>query len=710
MTASHPRRGRTPARAWGAGLATLAAAFTLALPGLAQAHSNFLKTDGRLVRNQNGTGDVVYLRGVNLGGWQVHEPWMSALAGVKDDHTMRSTLSQRFGDAGRDALINAYQDSYLQEKDFRLLSNLGMSAVRLPIYYRNHMNEDGSWKRDPAGRPDLRRIEWVVAMAKKYRMYVILDLHGAPGSQNGADHSGQIGGSGALWNSATFQAQTLTFWRELATRFRNESTVAGYDVLNEPSTVYPAAATRPVLDMYDRIYREIRAVDPNHIVIMEGIWDWTAITRPSDYGWTNVMYEFHYYNWGNDSNYQSQVNFVEQKVNQEQQYLSYNVPHYVGEFMLFNLQSSWEYALRRYNEVGWHWTSWSYKGTNVGNWALYNHANAGAATPNVATDSYATIESKWRSWDVEQNMVANTMLNGVFKAALTGANSLIRPLPYEGRWPAGSKLEAEHYYAQSGVSFDTTSVGSLDAGDWLRYIDLDFGAGMDRIRLNLAVDPAFAGKTLEVRLDSPTGALVGTVTVPNTGGWMTYREVVAPIQRTTGLHNVVLVARGGNGVANLDWLQFEDSTGGVVPGQPVSGRNYAVVAKHSNRSLDVKDASLADGAPLQQWAYGGGANQKWTATTTGNGLWQLRSVSSGKCVDVAGVSTANGAAVQQWACTGGANQQFRLEDQGGGYFYVRPAHSNKCLDVTGVSTLDGALVQQWDCGGDNTRWRFDAVQ
>ncbi|KAI9881821.1 MAG: hypothetical protein M1823_006467, partial [Watsoniomyces obsoletus] len=76
---------------------------------------------------------------------------------------------------------------------------------------------------------------------------------------NGADHGGRIGGSGGLWNSSTYQAQTLTFWRELATRFRDESTVAGYDILNEPSLDYPKAATRPVLDLYDRIYREIRA-------------------------------------------------------------------------------------------------------------------------------------------------------------------------------------------------------------------------------------------------------------------------------------------------------------------------------------------------------------------------------------------------------------------------------------------------------------------
>lgn len=536
-----------------------AAAFADPTPALA-GHSNFLKTDGRLIRNQHGTGDPIYLRGVNLGGWQVHEPWMSPLAGVNDDYTMRKTLSQRFGDSGRDALIAAYQDSYLQEKDFIRLSDLGMSAVRLPIYYLNHMNEDGSWKLDANGKPDLRRIEWVVKMAKKHRLYVILDLHGAPGSQNGADHSGKIGGSGELWNNGTYQAQTMTFWRTVAERFKNNSTVAGYDLLNEPSTNYPSPATREVLDMYDRIYREIRSVDANHVIFMEGIWDWSAITPPSEYGWTNVCYSFHYYNWGNDSNYEAQKAFTDAKVANEQAHAWYNVPHHVGEFNLFALQTSWEYALNRYNQAGWHWTSWTYKGTNIGNWALYNHSNAGANTPNVATDSYATIEAKWRHWDVEQDMVANTMLNTVFKNALTGANSLIRNLPYEGTWPAKDKLQAQNFYNQSGVSFDSNGIGFFDAGDWLRYTSLDFGSkGLDQIRLRLAVDAAYAGKTIEVRLDSVSGPLVGSITVPNTGGWTTYQTFSFPIQSTTGVHNVYLVGKGGSGIANLDWLAFARS-------------------------------------------------------------------------------------------------------------------------------------------------------
>ena len=56
--------------------------------------------------------------------------------------------------------------------------------------------------------------------------------------------------------------------------------------------------------------------------------------------------------------------------------------------------------------------------------------------------------------------------------------------------------------------------------------------------------------------------------MPNTGSWTTFQEVTTPIQRSSGVHNLYLVAKGGLGVANLDWLQFEDSTGTNTPTNP----------------------------------------------------------------------------------------------------------------------------------------------
>ena len=78
--------------------------------------------------------------------------------------------------------------------------------------------------------------------------------------------------------------------------------------------------------------------------------------------------------------------------------------------------------------------------------------------------------------------------------------------------------------------------------------------------MRLAVDPAYAGKTIEVRLDSTGGPLVGSITVPNTGGWTTFQTFTFPIQATKGVHNVVLVGKGGSGIANIDWIAFAKAT------------------------------------------------------------------------------------------------------------------------------------------------------
>jgi len=51
-----------------------------------------------------------------------------------------------------------------------------------------------------------------------------------------------------------------------------------------------------VWSMYDRMYKAIRPLDPDHLIVMEGAfgnWNWDMLPNPSTFGWTNVMYEMH---------------------------------------------------------------------------------------------------------------------------------------------------------------------------------------------------------------------------------------------------------------------------------------------------------------------------------------------------------------------------------------------------------------------------------
>ena len=140
-------------------------------------------------------GNVVVLRGTNFGGWLVQEGWMCP-TDQTDTLSTDMTLYSRFGKEKAEALIAAYQDSWITEDDFRTVKELGLNVVRVPFTYMNvyyHLSDEGellhpdefTLREDP-----FERLDFALEMCKKYGLYLILDMHGAVGSQNGSDHSG----------------------------------------------------------------------------------------------------------------------------------------------------------------------------------------------------------------------------------------------------------------------------------------------------------------------------------------------------------------------------------------------------------------------------------------------------------------------------------------------------------------------------------------
>jgi N-acetylmuramoyl-L-alanine amidase len=157
---------------------------------------------------------------------------------------------------------------------------------------------------------------------------------------------------------------------------------------------------------------------------------------------------------------------------------------------------------------------------------------------------------------------------------------------------------------------------------------------------------------------------------------------------------------GGGAVAQFRWKKSSGGGGGS------SGQTYEIIAKHSGKCLDVEGARQDNGANVQQWACGGGPNQRWRLVDAGGGYYKIIAVHSGKCLDVTGASHDNGANIIQWDCHGGDNQLWRLEQHGDAY-RLMPKHSGKALDVEGARQDNGANVQQWQFGGGaNQLWRL----
>ena len=370
------------------------------------------------------SGAKVALRGTNFGGWLVQESWMCP-TDQDDSLSTAMTLYRRFGREDAEALISAYQDNWITETDFARVKELGLNVVRIPFTYMNfynYLSDDGgllSPDQFTLRADAFARLDWALEMCEKYGLYAILDMHGAVGSQNGSDHSGDTRLTNLYEDSAAgeaYRAKTAELWGLIAEHFEGNPYVAGYDLLNEPGR----ASGKTQWDYYDVLYDAVRAKDADHMIFIEAVWEPKDLPLPSAYGWENVVYEYHHYNWA----YNKMTNALFYSLKRAAESLSENgVPVLVGEFNAWGDSSRFDDAdqtdfdaiagvLELYNGEGWHWTTWTYKVTVNGlggnsTWGLYNCyiGLTDAAKADPETDSYDDIMQAWMSCSTADSFV-----------------------------------------------------------------------------------------------------------------------------------------------------------------------------------------------------------------------------------------------------------------------------------------------------------------
>jgi hypothetical protein len=365
-----------------------------------------LRTRGTQIVNT--TGAVVHLRGVNLGGWLLNELWMTEMQpqGEKMSCEMqvRQVLTQRFGARRAAQLLAVYQQHYITPTDFDLIARMGMTCVRLPIYYEllERDARPGVYRAD-----GWRVIDAAVSNCAARGLYCILDLHGAPGGQSGDHTTGQTGRN-KLFFDKRFQDRTVALWKAIATRYAANPAVAGYDLLNEP---WGAPKPEALLDLYDRIYRAIRAVDQHHLIFLEDRGPGTSIEelpKPRRRNWRSIVYEFHPYLFDKHDPASHRA-FVDERVRTYEAFAtSRDAPVLIGEFHPQGGDESLRYYLTTFNARGMHWTIWSYKcSARMGDWGIARTSVA----PNVQTNTYEQLCADFAQYatrpaDVNTNLVA----------------------------------------------------------------------------------------------------------------------------------------------------------------------------------------------------------------------------------------------------------------------------------------------------------------
>ncbi len=224
------------------------------------------------------------LRGINLGGWLIPEPWLTpAVFASTDTHDLHSLLQSK---RGREAYLH-HIETFITKHDFDWLHDQSIELIRLPIGYWNIESEE----------PYIalyEKIDWVMQQAAQRNIRVLLDLHGAPGSQNGYNHSGRQGNAD-WWRNRTYRQRTLKIIRDIGVRYGSSPALWGIEILNEPRM--PWWGYGMLLRFYRTTYRELRTVlkpgtwiifhDAFHPILLTG-----SLKRQIDYP---VALDIHWY-------------------------------------------------------------------------------------------------------------------------------------------------------------------------------------------------------------------------------------------------------------------------------------------------------------------------------------------------------------------------------------------------------------------------------
>jgi endoglucanase len=334
----------------------------------------------------DGGGTELLLRGVGIGNWLLPEGYMWKFGpGAEAPREIERLITDLVGSDAAEQFWRDFREAFFTEADIAAIAEHGFDHIRLPINSRIVMDEAGQLIEE-----GFLLIDQVINWCRDHRLWVLLDLHGAPGGQTGTNIDDSPNNRPELFMDDGYRDQTLALWRAIATRYAAETVVLGYDLLNEPiPNEWQHTYGSELAELYIDLTRVIREVDGDHLIVYEGShWatNWDIFTEVWD---ENSMLQFHKY-WSSPD-LPSIQKFLDARDR-------LGLPIYMGEGGENNL--GWLYAASRLYEsqnIGWNFWPWKKIDTRTspasitapGEWELIrDRAHGGEA---VAPDSAARI-------------------------------------------------------------------------------------------------------------------------------------------------------------------------------------------------------------------------------------------------------------------------------------------------------------------------------
>lgn len=554
----------------------------------------FLHRDGQKI--VDGNGKNIVLRGLGLGGWMVQEGYMiqtGAFAGPQ--YKIKQKITDVIGEKNTEEFYKAYKANGITKRDIDSLAAWGFNSIRLPMHYNLYTpaiqaEKDGqiTWLEEGFKMTD-DLLNWCAAN----KIYLILDLHATPGGQGkDAAISDYDASKPSLWESAANQDKMVALWEKLAQRYKDNPWIGGYDIINEPNWNFTGTnqngcdetSNAPLRALQLRLTKAIRAIDPNHMVIIEGnCWgnNYNGIFPLWD---ENMALSFHkYWNKNDMASIETMVNYRTQ----------YNVPIWLGESgENSNVWFEEAISLMESNNIGWAF------------WPMKKIENLAGVTSVTKAPNYDKLLDYWKNGGVKPNQdfakkvlmqtaenykmenltIRRDVVDAMFRQVQTNDTK-----KYKNHVIPGKVFATEFDLGQNGYAYSDRDVANYDGtkftpwnkGGKMRNDGVDILNCTDKITNGFQVSFIEEGEWLQFTVDVKSqsnfnvqvryssekaggrlhleqdGKKISVTTeLPVTGGQAVWKTIVLKnVVLKQGMNKIRVHFDGGN--FNLNYLEFK---------------------------------------------------------------------------------------------------------------------------------------------------------
>lgn len=552
--------------------------------------TGFLRANGtQIVNSQN---ENVLLRGIGLGGHMLQEGYMLKVPFSGQQHVIKEHIEELIGEEKTAEFYKAWLNNHTQKADVDSLKSWGFNSIRLPMHYnlytlsvdKEPVKGENTWL-----EKGFRMTDSLLSWCKANEMYLILDMHAAPGGQgHDVNISDRDPSKPSLWESKENQDKLVALWVKLAERYKGEPAIGAYDLINEPNWSFEEGKNKngtedtinkPIRELQIRLTKAIREVDQNHIVIIEGNgWgnNYKGILPPWD---DNLVLSFHKYWSFNEQNVIQQFLEIREK---------YNIPIWLGESG--ENSNAWfadAIQLAERNNIGWCWWPLKKLGSNnpveikvnKGYLGILNYWEGKGDKPSE-TEAYEAFMQLAENTKIENCVIHKDVIDAMmrqphstetipFKNVMIPADSILA-VDYDlgNNGSAYNDLVSGNYYVSTGGDrqrwnngyayrndgvdiFEDEEkffVGDTEAGEWLRYTFTAEKTGNYDISFEVASEAA--GKVqININLN-----IEEELDIPNTSGewkWVNLKNV--PIKK--GENQLKFIIKEGE--FNFRTIRFE---------------------------------------------------------------------------------------------------------------------------------------------------------